>query len=242
MRESGLDSIKMSEMPSALHSRGTPAWRALPPPRLSRAMASSGLQLAICALLLGALGQVGAQHEPPQLLAPPHQWIRELNALDAAMPRGSRIAIRAVNATLAYLNLLAGVLTSASLECDLTQPEPDALACLKPLRFGYSWPRHGVSMVGLKRMMNIKNLLIDAHETGVRGSYLEAGVWRGGMSIFAAAVVEAFRLERRVYLCDSFEGLPPPRAGSLRGDEKFYFGAKRYLAQGEAHVARNFRM
>jgi O-methyltransferase len=77
----------------------------------------------------------------------------------------------------------------------------------------------------------------------VSGGYLEAGVWRGGMSIFATAVVEAFNFDRKVYLCDSFEGLPLPRAGSLRADETMYQNTlNKALSMGTSHVADNFHM
>ena len=43
----------------------------------------------------------------------------------------------------------------------------------------------------------------------VAGSYVECGVWRGGMS---AAIAEVLGKERDIHLFDSFEGLPPARA------------------------------
>jgi len=42
----------------------------------------------------------------------------------------------------------------------------------------------------------------------VPGSYVECGVWRGGMS---AAISEVLGHERAIHLFDSFEGLPPAK-------------------------------
>ena len=44
----------------------------------------------------------------------------------------------------------------------------------------------------------------------VPGDVIETGVWRGGASIYARAVLQAWDVvERRVWVADSFEGLPP---------------------------------
>ena len=55
-------------------------------------------------------------------------------------------------------------------------------------------------------------------------------------------VIEVYQMQRRVYLCDSFQGLPPPRSGSLRPDETIYASKKfnASLAKGEDTVTRNF--
>ena len=47
----------------------------------------------------------------------------------------------------------------------------------------------------------------------VPGHYIEAGVWRGGLSIYAAALFRHYEtgneaFNRTVYLADSFQGLP----------------------------------
>ena len=188
------------------------------------------LLVATCASLCGAT---------PALLASPKDWIRQLDALNA-MP----VAGNAVDTKAAYLNFLSSVLTSSSLECNSASDDDAFLECAYPMRMGRAWPKLGVTMAGHKRLQNIMDLLLRVHEAGVGGSYLEAGVWRGGMSIFATAVVEVYGLDRKVYLCDSFEGLPPPREGSLRADETAYVeeGFKQSLSMGEAHVADNFRM
>ena len=62
-------------------------------------------------------------------------------------------------------------------------------------------------------------LLGDINDRQVGGSYLEAGVWRGGSSIFATAAMQIFGMgDRPVYLCDSFRGLPRPENILSLGD------------------------
>jgi len=143
----------------------------------------------------------------------------------------------------AYLNLLAGVLTGSAVHCAPETSESEYMECMRPFRNGLKWPAYGTTMAGHRRLRNVRHLLLQANASGLKGSYAECGVWRGGMSIYAKAVLEVYHLQRQVYLCDSFQGLPKPRAGSLRSDETHYStpAAAHVLSQGEAHVASNFR-
>lgn len=48
-------------------------------------------------------------------------------------------------------------------------------------------------------------------DDGVPGDLVECGVWRGGSAFLMAEMLDRIGDERRrVWLCDSFEGLPPP--------------------------------
>ncbi len=63
------------------------------------------------------------------------------------------------------------------------------------------------TMVGLRRLENIEQLIRDVCEKNVPGDYVEAGVWRGGASIYAAACLQAYsRTPRAQYLYDTFGG------------------------------------
>ena len=89
------------------------------------------------------------------------------------------------------------------------------------MRGGTAAPQHklmrtSTSMAGLGRMSSLVSIINKVASERVAGSYLEAGVWRGGMSILATAALQLAGLgERPIYLCDSFAGLPMPREGSL---------------------------
>jgi hypothetical protein len=76
---------------------------------------------------------------------------------------------------------------------------------------GWDQPSKAFTMIGLKRIQNFRRLIESALELNVPGDIVETGVWRGGASIMAKAVLTAFGdTQRRVILADSFEGLPPP--------------------------------
>lgn len=77
---------------------------------------------------------------------------------------------------------------------------------------GRDWPSRGLTMIGLRRLDNIQALMEKTFAEGVPGDYIEAGAWRGGACIFMRAVLEAHgAADRRVWVADSFEGLPVPR-------------------------------
>ena len=66
-------------------------------------------------------------------------------------------------------------------------------------------------MIGMKRLDNLQFCVTDLVSNQVKGDLIEAGVWRGGASIFMKAVLMVLGdKERRVYLADSFEGVPEP--------------------------------
>ena len=67
------------------------------------------------------------------------------------------------------------------------------------------------TMIGLRQLDNMQTCIVDVIDKGVPGDLLEAGVWRGGMTIFMRAVLRAYgEPNRKVWVADSFEGLPAP--------------------------------
>lgn len=76
---------------------------------------------------------------------------------------------------------------------------------------GLDWPHTAHTMIGLKRLDNLQACAEAMLADGVPGDLIETGVWRGGASILLRAVLKAYDVrDRRVWVADSFEGLPPP--------------------------------
>lgn len=76
---------------------------------------------------------------------------------------------------------------------------------------GRDWPSQAHSMIGLKRMDNLQFCVEDVLVNDIPGDMVETGVWRGGSCIFMRALLKANGVtDRNVWVCDSFEGLPPP--------------------------------
>lgn len=86
---------------------------------------------------------------------------------------------------------------------------------------GQTWPLIGETMVGVPRLDNLQACIESVVADGVPGDLIETGVWRGGASIFMRGVLKALEVsDRRVWVADSFQGLPPPddRVAGDRGD------------------------
>ncbi len=106
---------------------------------------------------------------------------------------------------------------------------------------GLDWPAKAETMVGLKRLENIEICINDILVNKVEGDFIETGVWRGGAVIFMKALLKTFGVEdRRVFVADSFEGLPKPDIDKYFhdiGDKHHQWNA---LSIGEEIVRNNF--
>jgi O-methyltransferase len=78
---------------------------------------------------------------------------------------------------------------------------------------GSDWPPEADTMVGLRRLDNLEFCVSDVIESGVPGDFIETGVWRGGSCIFMRSLLKAYGdTGRRVWVADSFRGLPKAEA------------------------------
>ena len=76
---------------------------------------------------------------------------------------------------------------------------------------GRDWPSRAHTMIGRLRLDNIQRCAERVFEDGIPGDFMETGVWRGGATIFMRALLDAHGdTTRRVWVADSFCGLPPP--------------------------------
>ena len=74
---------------------------------------------------------------------------------------------------------------------------------------GTDWPVVAHTMIGLKRIKNIRDVLSKVLADAIPGDFIETGVWRGGACIFARGLLKAHGFnDRNVWLADSFEGIP----------------------------------
>jgi hypothetical protein len=100
------------------------------------------------------------------------------------------------------------------------------------------WP---VTMIGRTRLDNVERCLRRVLEEGIPGDVIETGVWKGGTTIFMRGVLRAFGVtDRRVYVADSFEGLPEPDVEKYPADEGMTLHLWRNLAVGVDEVKANF--
>jgi hypothetical protein len=106
---------------------------------------------------------------------------------------------------------------------------------------GGDWPMLAHSMIGIKRLDNIQFCLEDVLRRGVPGDVIETGVWRGGATILMRGILKAHGVsDRRVWVADSFEGLPPPNRAKYPQDH-LPFHEWRQLAVPLEEVKSNFQ-
>lgn len=97
-----------------------------------------------------------------------------------------------------------------------------------------------MSMIGLVRLGNVKDLVERVLAEGVPGDLIECGVWRGGAAMLMKGVLSAHQVfDRQVWLADSFAGLPIPHADLQPTDVRGESWAGQ-LAVPLEQVERNF--
>ena len=103
------------------------------------------------------------------------------------------------------------------------------------------WPSRAHSMIGPKRLRNVRELVERTLRENVPGDYIETGVWRGGACIMMRGVLQAHGVrDRRVVCADSFEGLPRPDAKNYPADNRDHLFTFKELAVSVEEVRQNF--
>jgi len=105
---------------------------------------------------------------------------------------------------------------------------------------GRDWPSQAHSMIGNRRMSNLRQITEYVIANNVPGDFIETGVWRGGACIMARAIMKAYGVtDRRVWVADSFCGLPAPNPKySADANDKHHSYAE--LAVSLEQVKSNF--
>jgi O-methyltransferase len=106
---------------------------------------------------------------------------------------------------------------------------------------GLDHPVLAHTMIGLKRLDNIQDCIEDVLRNGVPGDLIETGVWRGGATIFMRAALKAYEVtDRKVWVADSFAGLPHPDPERYPADKGDNHHAMTHLAVSLEQVKANF--
>ena len=103
-------------------------------------------------------------------------------------------------------------------------------------------PTSARTMIGRERLDNLQFCVERALDDRVPGDLIETGVWRGGSTIFMRAILKARDVtDRRVWVADSFEGLPPPDPEKFPEDDGDVLYTKKILSVSLEEVKNNFR-
>jgi O-methyltransferase len=114
------------------------------------------------------------------------------------------------------------------------------LASVHEVDNGEYWPARAHTMIGMKRLTNIQECFETVVREKIPGDLIETGVWRGGATILMKGLVKYHNEPRKVFVADSFEGLPKPdpKYGADAGDIHHTLN---FLAVDVETVKNNFR-
>ncbi len=141
-----------------------------------------------------------------------------------------------------YLELMQSFLTGVICRDLPLIPSGSETFDLELRENGLDWPSQAFTMIGVKRLNNLRILTESIIEDKVPGDLIETGVWRGGACILMRAVLYAHNItDRTVWVADSFAGLPPANAEQYPEDAGSEFHKYEELAVSLEEVKENFR-
>ncbi|MFC4013733.1 TylF/MycF family methyltransferase [Nonomuraea purpurea] len=107
---------------------------------------------------------------------------------------------------------------------------------------GRDWPSVAHTMVGRVRLDYLERCMRQVVEDEVPGDFIETGVWRGGVCIFMRSFLRANDItDRRVWVADSFQGIPDTNGASHPLDVKLGLdNANSVLGVSIEQVRENF--
>lgn len=107
---------------------------------------------------------------------------------------------------------------------------------------GLIHPRNAHTMIGLKRLDNVHMLLDRIKGSNIEGDLIETGVWRGGCCIFMAWYLKLHGMKKKIFVADSFEGLPMPNTEKYPQDHGDQHYQNKFLSVSLEEVMGNFEL
>ena len=140
-----------------------------------------------------------------------------------------------------YLDLLVKILANTIYEDPSVNPESAGPFQSELRSEGRDWPAVAHTMIGVRRLENVRELAQRVINEGIPGDFVETGVWRGGCCILMRGILAANAIkDRKVYVVDSFEGLPPPKVEQFSHDKGMNLHLYSELAVSLDEVKANF--
>lgn len=118
-----------------------------------------------------------------------------------------------------YLNLLESALIGALIRDPNFAPWGEPVYNRNERALGRDWPSAAHTMIGGTRLHHLRQMCETVIVDDIPGDMIETGVWRGGACILMKGVLEAYGdKQRKVYVADSFQGLPKPNEETYVAD------------------------
>jgi len=98
------------------------------------------------------------------------------------------------------------------------------------------------TMLTPELLSNIEYCIRDVVSNNIPGDFMECGVWKGGACIYAKQVLNELKENRKVYLADSFQGLPAPNSEKYPEDSGDNHHVHTELGISLPEVKKNFEL
>jgi O-methyltransferase len=121
----------------------------------------------------------------------------------------------------------------------LSKKDIDFILSNKPEHEHVAWGGKSLTMLPWSVLNHLEFCIRDTVSRGVEGDFIETGVWRGGGCILAKSVYNEISPDTKVYVADSFEGLPKPD-GTYPEDNDDVHYKDEYLSVSLEEVKSNF--
>lgn len=140
-----------------------------------------------------------------------------------------------------YVDLLIRILANTIYRDPSIHPENEGPFKDELRAEGRDWPAIAHTMVGLRRLENLRDLAQQVLDREVLGDFIEAGIWRGGCCILMRGILAANGVkDRKVFAADTFTGLPTPDPQKYPQDAGWNFHRYKQLAVSLDQVKSNF--
>jgi O-methyltransferase len=116
---------------------------------------------------------------------------------------------------------LSGQQISENEICTIVNMVPNPL-------YGWEVNSNSLTMVGWYGIENLRYCLENIISDKIEGDFIETGVWRGGLCIFAKCLFDFYNVDKKVIVADSFQGLPMPNTTTYPSDA----GDSHYMDEG----------
>jgi len=126
-------------------------------------------------------------------------------------------------------------------ESSLYGPQDDEAARWAARQIGRETPEFALTMVGRRRLDNVHRCVAAVLEEAIPGDLMECGVCRGGVAILMRSILHAYGItDRSVWVADSFQGVPAPKADLYPADRGLDLHDREDLAVALVEVQKNF--
>jgi len=141
-----------------------------------------------------------------------------------------------------YLNLIHKSLLNVIYEDPSQDPWTEGKFDIQTRQYGRDWPLLAHTMIGHYRLLNLRQIVEYVLQHNIPGDIIETGVWRGGACIYVRAILKAHGVtDRKVWVADSFEGLPKPNAEDYPADANDKHHTYEALSVSLQQVRENFK-